>query len=111
MYPRHNKSIRKEIHDLLDAGITDPASPAWYFPAFIAAKKDYTPRFCVNYRTLNQIVKTDRCPLPRIDETFEDLSESRFFTTLDFFSGYLQVGMRESCEKDSFGHEIQHLPV
>lgn len=48
MYPNHNDFIRKEIHLLLEAGITTPFSSVWSFPFVIASKEDGSPRFCVD---------------------------------------------------------------
>ena len=42
-------------------------------------------------------------PLPRIDDTLDLLSGSKYFTTLDLASGYWQVGMEpSSAEKTAF---------
>ena len=99
MAPKHNEFIRKELDNLLDAGIIVPVSSAWSFPVVIASKKDGTPRFCVDYRSLNRVMKADRWPLPRIEEIFDDLQGCSVFTTLDLFSGYWQVRMAEACKE------------
>lgn len=100
MAPKHNAFIRKELDNLLDAGIIVPASSAWAFPVVIATKKDCSSRFCVDYRTLNRVMKSDRWPLPRIDEIFDDLHGCTLFTTLDLFSGYsVEVRMADACKE------------
>ena len=60
-------------------------------PVVLVAKKDGTKRFCVDYRRLNALNKTDVFPLSRVDDSFDQLSHSRYFTTLDLASGYWQV--------------------
>ena len=97
--PKHNDYVRKEIDDMLEAGIIVPATTARSFPVVIAAKKDGKPRFCVDYRTSNRVMKADRWPLPRIEEIFDDLQGSTVFTTLDLFSGYWQVKMEETSKE------------
>ncbi|CAF3616491.1 unnamed protein product, partial [Rotaria socialis] len=60
-------------------------------PVVLVKKKDGTHRFCVDFTKLNAIAIRDHFPLPRIDDIFDQLSDSHFFTTLDFKSGYFQV--------------------
>lgn len=83
MAPKHNAIVRKEVDELLSAGVITPSSSAWSFPVVIATKKDGRPRFCVNYRQLNRVMKPDRWPLPKIEEIFDDLRGSKVFTTRD----------------------------
>ena len=70
MAPLHNAIVRKELEKMLEAGIITPSSSAWSFPVIIVSKKDGNPRFCVDYRPLNQRMKADRWPLPKIEESY-----------------------------------------
>ena len=103
MPPKHQQIVREEIDKMLEAGIIKPASSAWSFPVVIATKKDGQPRFCVDYRQLNRVMKGDRWPIPLIQEIFDELKGSKVFTTLDLFSGYWQILMCDCCaEKTTF---------
>ena len=84
---------------MLSAGIITPPTSAWSFPVVIATKKDGKPRFCVDYRALNQVVKPDRLPLQKIEGIFDDLEGTNVFSTRDLFSGYWQVFMAEHCKE------------
>ena len=48
-------------------------------------------------------MRTDRWPLPRIDEIIDDMRRSAVFTTTDIFERYWQIKMNEACkEKAAF---------
>ena len=59
-------------------------------------------RFCVDYRKLNKVTKLDAYPLPLIEDIFDVLGGSRFFTTLDAASGYWQIEMHPDSIKTTF---------
>ena len=69
----------------------------------IVDKKDGTKRFCVDFRRLNKITKTNSYPLPIIDDILALLGKARYFTSLYLKSGYWQVLMDEQDkEKTAF---------
>jgi hypothetical protein len=48
-------------------------------------------RFCMNYIRRNLITVKDKYRLPRIDDSFRALQQSRFFTKFDLKSGFAQI--------------------
>ena len=69
----------------------------------LVRKKDGSLRMCVDYQLLNAKTHRDAFPLPRIDESFDAMRGSKWFTTLDLASGYHQIAMDESDqEKTAF---------
>jgi hypothetical protein len=88
-------------------------------PGLLVPKKspDGKPRFrfCVDFRALNALTRFDSYPLPIFEETPSTLHGSRYFTTLDCYSGFWQVSIKEHRERTSFtvpgGHyEFNRLP-
>ncbi|GBL99438.1 Transposon Ty3-I Gag-Pol polyprotein [Araneus ventricosus] len=104
-YPRRLPLARKEeaydlVKEMVGNGIIEESSGPWTSPIVLAKKKDGLTRFCVDYRKLNEIMKKDRYPLPRIDDRLDALNGSQLFTTLDLKTGYWQVEIRpEDREK------------
>lgn len=83
--------IDTELEKMLAENIVQPSDNPWSAPVVLVTKKDGTYRFCIDYRKLNSITVKDAYPLSKIDSTFEVLSGSRWFHTIDLQSGYWQV--------------------
>ena len=68
-------------------------------PVILVSKRDGSTRFWVDNRKLNAVTKMDVHPLPRIDDSLEQLAETKFCSTLDLASGYLpgEDGIRYAC--------------
>ena len=87
----------KEIDMMLQMGVIRPSSSPYASPILLVPKKDGTIRFCIDYRRLNAITTKDRWPLPRIQDIFDQLGGSAYFSTLDMRSGYWQVPLAEDA--------------
>jgi len=84
------------LDDMVHQGIVEEASGPWSSPIVLVRKKDGTPRFCVDYRRVNDVTQKDAHPLPRIDDTLDTLSGAKWFSTIDLASGYWQVEVEPS---------------
>ena len=101
--PEKEAEAEKQVTELLEKGLIEPASGAWSSPVVLVRKKDGKWRFCVDYRRLNAVTQQDAYPLPRIDDSLDALSGSKFFSTLDLISGYWQVPLdADASEKSAF---------
>jgi len=95
--------IDEEVKKMIELGVVEESDSPWSSPIVLVRKKDGTMRFCIDYRKLNSVTKKDAYPLPRIDESFDTLGGSQYFSTLDLASGYWQVAMDEGDrEKTAF---------
>eukprot|EP00731_Ephydatia_muelleri_P007369 Em0003g1617a len=95
--PARREQARGLVKDMLQKNIIQPSSSPWASPVVLVGKKDSSLRFCVDYRKLNAITRKDAYPLPRVDDSLEALSGSRWFSTLDLLSGYWQVEIDEKA--------------
>ena len=74
-------------------------SDASYASSVLFAKKPEGGwRFCVNYQKLNAITKTDRYPLPLIEETLAQLVRVKVFIKLNVRQAFYRIRMKESVE-------------
>jgi hypothetical protein len=58
-------------------------------------KKDGTQRLCEDYHALNEVTIKNKCPLPRIDDMFDQLHGACVFSKIDLQSGYHNLKVRE----------------
>lgn len=101
--PAKKEEAAKLLKEMLDRNVIRPSSSPWASPVVLVQKKDGSTRFCIDYRRLNTITRKDAYPLPRVDDTLDTLSGSKWFSTLDLISGYWQVEMSSSDkEKTAF---------
>ena len=88
---------------MLEAKVIERSQSPWSFPLVVVKKKDGSDRMCVDFRTLNKIVRPVSFPLPLIDDILSLLGDAKYFTALDLKSGYWQVQLEEdSKEKTAF---------
>ncbi|CAF1483246.1 unnamed protein product [Rotaria sordida] len=90
-------------------GIIEESTSPWSSPIVLVRKKDGSVRFCIDFRKLNNITTKDAFPIPRIDDIFDHLSQAEYYTTIDFKSGYFQVGLdQKDRPKTAFSTRDQH---
>lgn len=91
----HRHESKRQISDMLDKGIIRESTSAWSSPIILVKKKNGELRFCVDYRKLNAVTVGHAHPLPRVDDIFDSLGNSQYFSTLDLKSAYWQVPVAE----------------
>ncbi|GJX55847.1 putative reverse transcriptase domain-containing protein [Tanacetum coccineum] len=72
-----------------------PSHSSWGASVLFVKKKDGSFRMCIDYRELNKLTVRNRYPLPRIDNLFDQLQGSRYFSKIDLRSSYHQLRVHE----------------
>ena len=80
--------IAKMVASMEEQGVVESSTSLWASPVVLVPKKDGQYRFCIDYRRLNCVTRKDVYPLPRIDDILDTLGGMKFFSSLDFASGY-----------------------
>lgn len=97
--PYSQKSeIDKQIESMLDDGIIEESRSPWSSPLLLVPKKFDSSgkqkwRVVIDYRKLNDKVQDDKFPLPNISEILDSLAGAIYFTHLDLFQGFYQIGL------------------
>nr|GEX29734.1 putative reverse transcriptase domain-containing protein [Tanacetum cinerariifolium] len=78
-----------------DKGFIRPSSSPWGAPTLFVKKKDGSFRMCIDYRELNKLTIKNRYPLPRIDDLFNQLQGSQYFSKIYLRFGYHQLRVHE----------------
>ena len=95
--------IDKQVKGLLAKGYIQPSSSPYGSPVIFVAKADGTLRMCIDYRALNKQTVKNRYPLPRIDNTFDQLHLATVFSSIGLQSAYHQVRLKpEDVPKTAF---------
>ncbi|MCO5571593.1 hypothetical protein L7F22_025338 [Adiantum nelumboides] len=85
------EEIMRQVNELVEKGMVRPSSSPFCSPVLLVQKKDGTYRMCVHYRALNRITIKNRFPVPQLEDLFDKLQGSTYFSRIDLKSGYHQI--------------------
>ncbi|KAD6454404.1 hypothetical protein E3N88_09110 [Mikania micrantha] len=89
------QELSNKLQELLDKGFIRPSFSPWGAPVLFVKKKYGTFRMCIDYRELNKLTVKNRYLLPRIDDLFDQLQGSSFYSKIDLCSGYHQLRVKD----------------
>ncbi|GJT77518.1 putative nucleotidyltransferase, ribonuclease H [Tanacetum coccineum] len=108
--PSELEELSGQLKELQDKGFIRPSSSPWGAPVLFVKKKDGSFRMCIDYRELNKLTIKNRYPLPRIDDLFDQLQGSQYFSKIDLRSGYHQLRVHEDdIPKTAFRTRYGHF--
>ena len=103
---------KQAIEELKAKGVIRESVSPWASPIVLVSKKDGGVRPCVDYRKVNELVKPDGFPLPRIQDCLDAVAGSSLFSTFDLTSGYFQIPLKEEdIPKSAFVCKYGHFEM
>ena len=110
MAPAELKEHKVLIEEMVNKGFVRPSTSPWGAPVLFVKKKDGGMRLCIDYRELNKVTIRNQCPLPRIDDLFDQLQGAKVFSKIDLRSGYHQLRVHdEDVPKTAFRTRYGHF--
>lgn len=88
--------VKNFVEDLLNKGWITHSQSNYSSPIVAVRKKDGSLRLCCDYRALNAKTRSDRHPLPRIQDAIDSLLGKKWFSVLDQKNAYYQTYLEES---------------
>jgi len=118
----HKEEVKNQIDQMLKDDIIQPSTSPWNSPILVIPKKVDASgkqkwRIVVDFRRLNEATIGDNFPIPLISEILDTLGNSKYFSTIDCASGFLQIPVKlEDRPKTAFsaayGHyEYKRMPM
>jgi hypothetical protein len=103
------KELQLQLEELPKKGYIHPSMSPCGAPVLFVKKKDGTLRLCIDFRQLNKVTIKKKYPLPRIDDLFDQLKDTKIFSKIDLRYGYHQVRINdEDISKTTFRTRYGH---
>ncbi|MCO5553384.1 hypothetical protein L7F22_006905 [Adiantum nelumboides] len=97
------EEILTQVNELLEKGLVRSSSSLFCSPVLLVQKKDGSYSMCIDYRALNKQTIKNRLPVPRIEDIFDRLQGSTYYSRIDLKSGYHQIRIvPEDIHKTAF---------
>ncbi|GKD07459.1 putative reverse transcriptase domain-containing protein, partial [Tanacetum coccineum] len=93
--PTEMEELSNQLNELQDKGFIRSSSSPWGAPILLVKNKDGSFRMCIDYRELNKLTIKNRYPLSRINDLFDQLQGSRYFSKIHLRSVYHQLRVHE----------------
>lgn len=98
--PKMRQETERQIQEMLKNDVIEESTSPYQSPVVMVKKSNGQYRFAVDYRKLNSITELVSFPIPKLDEVFDTIadSKSKIFSVLDLASGFWQVPLDEKTK-------------
>ena len=98
--PANSGFISKEVTCLLREGIIEPFVSLWQIQLLVVSCENHKKRLVVDYsNTINLYTDLDTYPMPNITDMISNITQYKYFLTLDLKSAYNQLLIQDGDKK------------
>lgn len=88
-----------QISEMLDNDVIEDSESPYSSPIVIVNKDNKDPRFCIDFKKLNEVTVDEECQSLEIKDLITRIGENKVFSTLDLLKGYWQVPLSEESKQ------------
>ncbi|XP_037781090.1 uncharacterized protein LOC119577581 [Penaeus monodon] len=98
--PYHlRNAFDEEVERMRELRVIEPSTSAYCSPVVLVKKADNSWRFCVDFRSLNDISLFDAEPMPTMEEALGSFVGDSYFTEIDLCKGYWQIPLSDKAKQ------------
>ena len=96
---QHADEVKKQMQQLIKAGIIRKSKSSWASPTIVVPKPDRNGkkewRVCIDYRELNRRTIKDKYTIPSMRDLYRKLRGNKIFSNIDLRSGYYHIPIKQ----------------
>ncbi|GFS62269.1 retrovirus-related Pol polyprotein from transposon opus [Trichonephila inaurata madagascariensis] len=99
MSARQTDLLQEEIKKMLKYQVIEIGESDYASPMILVETPGRDPRPCIDYRKLNEVIRTQFYPLPNIEHRIETVAAAKYITLLDLTKGYWQIPLTPKAQR------------
>ncbi|GFU02277.1 retrovirus-related Pol polyprotein from transposon 297 [Trichonephila clavipes] len=99
MSARQTDLLQEEIRKMLKYQVIEIGESDYASPMLLVETPGKDPRPCIDYRKLNEVIRTQFYPLPNIEHRIETVAAAKYITLLDLTKGYWQIPLTPKAQR------------
>ncbi|GFV35946.1 hypothetical protein TNCV_2867041 [Trichonephila clavipes] len=107
MSARQTDLLQEEIRKMLKYQVIEIGESDYASPMILVENPGKEPRPCIDYRKLNEVIRTQFYPLPNIEHRIETAAAAKYITLLDLTKGYWQIPLTPKAQSRLMAELLQ----
>lgn len=95
--PKEREELDRQVDALEAAGVVEKCQSPYSAPSFLVKKPGGKSRLVHCYKKINEVIISDKFPLPRIDTILDTLESAKFYCQMDITQAFFQQPIAPEC--------------